>query len=393
MQLKNKIDFLNGYVQIEIEGFFIERLFNICTQKGIRLWGTKRKSQSKVITNISIEDFKKIRKINKKTKCNIKIKKKKGIQFVVKKYKNRKVFIFLFFILVLSIFGLSNFIWNIEVEGNNSISKEEILAELHNQGLYQGSLKSKIDTNKIIEKFRLENEKIAWVGIKIEGTNAKITIVETTDKPDIIDKNEYCNIVSNKEGIITKINVTNGTALVKEGDTIENGTKLIGGWMEGKYTGVRYMHASGEIEAKIWYTAEQTEKYKQTEDVKTGKTENKYSIILNKKEINFYKTLSKFEKYDTIRQKNKIKLFNNFYLPIEFKKDVNYEYESKPKEFTKDELKEKILQQLENELKSNIEGKEVVNKDIILEGDDDQLKVRLVYEVIEKIGVEEKLVL
>lgn len=393
LQLKNKIDFVNGYVQIEIEGFFIERLFNICAKEGIRLWGTKRKNQSKVCTNISIEDFKKIKKINKKTKCNIRIKRKKGIPFVIKKYKNRKVFIFLFFILILSIFALSNFIWNIEIEGNNTISKEEILKELNNQGLSQGTLKSKIDTNKIIEKFRLDNEKIAWIGIKIEGTNAKITIVETTEKPEIINKDEYCNIISNKEGIITKINVTNGTALVKEGDIVENGTKLIGGWMEGKYTGVRYMHASGEIQAKVWYTSEQTEEYKQTEEVRTGNTENKYSIILNKKEINFYKTLSKFKKYDTIRQNNKIKLFNNFYLPIEFKKSTNYEYESKPKEYTQEELKDKILNQLEEKMKNDIEGKEIINKDVILEGNDEQLKVRLVYEVIEKIGVEEKLVL
>ena len=35
-----------------------------------------------------------------------------------------------------------------------------------------------------------------------------------------------------------------GTALVKEGEVVEAGQQLIGGWMEGQYTGVRYMHAS-----------------------------------------------------------------------------------------------------------------------------------------------------
>lgn len=272
MGLKN-IELARGYIQIEIEGFFIERFFNICAKEQIKLWKTKRENKSKVYTNISIEDFKRIRKIAKKTKCNIKIKKKKGLPFVIKKYKNRKVFIFLFFIILLSIFSLSNFVWNIEIEGNTSIPTEEIISELNSNGVYLGSLKSKIDSNKIIDKMRLENEKIAWMGIKIDGTNIKVTIVEAVEKPEIIDPNEYCNIVAQKEGIITKINVTNGTAKVKEGDVIEKGDELIAGWMEGKYTGVRYMHATGDVEAKVWYTLEQTENYIQPKNIRTGNTE------------------------------------------------------------------------------------------------------------------------
>ena len=62
---------------------------------------------------------------------------------------------------------------------------------------------------------RLKDDRIAWIGIKIEGTNAKVSIVEATEKPNIIDENEFCNIVADKEGIITKINVTNGTANVR----------------------------------------------------------------------------------------------------------------------------------------------------------------------------------
>ena len=209
MILKRLKNFLLGYLQIEAEGFFIERFFNMCAKEKIKTWGTKRKNQVTVITKISIEDFKKIRKIAKKTKTKVKIKKKKGIIFEIKKYKNRKVFIFLFFILVLSILTLSNFVWNIEIVGNEKIPTEEIIKTLNQNGLKQGSLKSSINTKKIVEKIRLENEDISWIGIEIQGTNAKITIKEATEKPEIIDENEYCNIVASKEGIITKINATN----------------------------------------------------------------------------------------------------------------------------------------------------------------------------------------
>lgn len=392
MGLTKNNNFIKGYIQIEVEGFFIERFLNACAKEGINLWGTKRKNKSIVATNIHIENLKKIRKIAKKTQNKVRIKKKRGIPFIIKKYKNRKVFIFLFFTLILSICALSNFIWNIEIEGNQSISTEEIMNELSQNGIKQGTLKYKINTNKIIEKMRLKDDRISWIGMKIEGTNIKVSIVEAVKKPDIIDENEYCDIVAKKEGIITKINVTNGTALVQEGDVIEEGEKLIAGWMEGKYTGIRYMHASGEIEAKVWYIAEAEDSFVRQEKIVTNQQEHKYGIIINKKAINFYKNLSKFEKYDTMETKNKIKILNNFYLPIEFKKITNYEYKYEQKEFTKEELQAEILSKLEEQMKNNIEGKEIVNRNTIVEPTEKGIKVKLIYEVIEKIGVEQKLV-
>lgn len=58
-------------------------------------------------------------------------------------------------------------------------------------------------------------------GIHIKGTNVIIEIVEADKKPDIIDEKEYCNIITKSDGVITKINVQNGTALVKEGDVVK----------------------------------------------------------------------------------------------------------------------------------------------------------------------------
>jgi len=226
MILKRIKNFCLGYLVIEIEGFFIERFFNMCAKEKIRLWGTKRKNKIAVTTKMSIDDFRQIRKIAKETNSRVKIKKKRGIIFEIKKYKNRKVFIFLFFMLVLSIFALSNFIWNIEITGNEQISEKELIEVLNKNGLKQGSLKMKIDSKKIIEKIRLENEKISWIGIDIKGTNAKITISEATEKPEIVDENEYCDIVSTKEGIITKVNAINRNSVSKRRWCSRSGTKV-----------------------------------------------------------------------------------------------------------------------------------------------------------------------
>lgn len=212
--------YLLGYATISVEGYFIERFINICISKNILLWNMKRKKSSFLFTNIAIKDFKKIRQIAKTTKCHVKIEKKKGLPFLLHRYKKRKIFIGLLIAITLIIFGLSNFVWNIEIIGENNISKEELLNELNQYGLKTGILKTKVNTKEIINNIRLNRDDIAWVGMKIKGTNIIVEVVEADKKPDIVNENEYCNIISDKEGVITKINVQNGTALIKVGDIV-----------------------------------------------------------------------------------------------------------------------------------------------------------------------------
>ena len=342
MYLKILLNYILGYVNIKVEGFFIERFINICISKKILLWNIKRKKSTIMYANIGINDYKKLKPIAKKTKSKISIQNKKGLPFVVHKYRKRKIFVGLLAVIFIALFVMSKFIWNIEIKGNNQISKAEILEELNKQGLKIGAYKGKINSNSIINRVRLDRNDIAWMGIDLEGTNAIVEIKETSKAPEIIDENEYCNIVSNKEGMITKINVQNGTAVVKEGDIVKQGDILVQGYLEGKYTGIRYVHAKADIEAKIWYSKKEKVFLKQQIQVPTGATEEKYTLNINNFKINFYKTLSKFENYDTINENKKLMIFSNFYLPIEITKKTNYEYVNEEK--IEEELKEEISQ-------------------------------------------------
>ena len=338
MFLKIWLSYLIGYVNIKVESYFLERFINICISKNILLWNIKRKKSTVLYANLSIRDYKKLRAISKKTKSKIKIESKKGLPFILHKYRKRKIFLGLLILIVLGLIITSNFIWNIEVKGNVEISSEEIIEELSSEGLKIGANKNKIDTNSIINKIRLNRDDIAWIGINLKGTNAIIEIKETDKAPEVIDENEYCNIISNKTAMITKINVQNGTAQVEEGNIVKPGDTLVAGYLEGKFTGIRYVHAKADIEAKVWYSKKEKFYLEQEIQVPTGATEEKYTLNLNNFKINLYKTLSKFKNYDTINENKKLMLFSNFYLPIEIIKTTNYEYEKQMKTYTEEEL-------------------------------------------------------
>ncbi len=127
--------FFAGYVNLAIEGFFIERFINICRSKNIILQDLHRENNSYIKAKILKSDFKEIRHIAKRTKCKVKIERKLGIPFLINKYRKRKIFAVAFLVIAISIFALTKFIWNIEVVGNENISREEIINLVSEYGI------------------------------------------------------------------------------------------------------------------------------------------------------------------------------------------------------------------------------------------------------------------
>lgn len=393
MRFKILLAYIFGYLEIKVEGYFIEKFINNCLKSNIFLWNIKRKRTTIMTCNIGVKDFKNIKKILKQTKCRIKIEKKKGLPFTFNKYRKRKIFALLIFIILITIAILSNFVWNIQIEGTEKISKDELIQTLKEEGLSIGKFKPGIETREIINKVRLDRDDIAWIGIEITGTNAIVKVVEAEEKPEIVDEDEYCNIVATKDGVVTKIMAQNGTPLVKNGDLIKKGTVLIGGWLEGKYTGTRYVHSNGQVEAKVWYTQKERVYLKETKKEDTGEAQNKYSVNINNFIINFNKRVSKFENYDTIEEAKKIKLFSNFYLPIELVKTTYKEYKVVEIAHTLEEAKTIGIERAKDKLNAQIENtNNITDEQVNIKEETNFVDVEVVYEVKENIGTKEKIV-
>ena len=227
MLIKILLKYILGYVRISVEGYYIERFINICTTSKILIWNLKREKGIKLFLNVGIKDFYEIIKIAKKLKCKVKIIRKRGMPFLINRYKKRKIF-FLSLIIITILIGIStNYIWNINIEIEDNIEIENIEQDIKDAGLEVGMNKNKIDTQEIINKIRLNRNDISWMGIELKGTNAIVKIVKAKEAPEIIDEKDYSNIVSNKSGIITKIIAQNGTALVNVGDEVKEGQILI----------------------------------------------------------------------------------------------------------------------------------------------------------------------
>ena len=393
MFFKILIKYIFGYINIKVEGYFVERFINKCINEGIFFWNIKREKSTIAYMNVGIRDFKKLCKISKETKCKVKILEKKGLPFFLNRYRKRKIFLILIILIGLVLFTLSKFIWNINIEGINNINESEIISVLDEKGLKVGKIKNKIDTQKIINEIRLERTDISWIGITIKGTNATVKIVEADSKPEIINEEDYCNIVATKDAQIVKISAQNGIPVVKTDDIVTKGDILIAGWIDGKYTGTRYVHSEGEVKAKVWYTEKEQVTLDQVVERDTGNSEQKYKIKINNFTINLFKSLSIFEKYDTIETCNQIKIFSNFYLPIELIKLTNMEKSEEKITYGIEEAKQISIQEASEKIEKRLQNnQEILQKYVNTYVNSDYVEAEVTYEVLENIGTKEKIV-
>ncbi len=100
--IANKMsNFVIGYVTIRVEGFFIERFINICISKKILLHDMKREKSTLLYAKVSVNDYKRLREVAKKTKSKIKIEGKAGLPFVMHRYRKRKIFAVFFAVILI----------------------------------------------------------------------------------------------------------------------------------------------------------------------------------------------------------------------------------------------------------------------------------------------------
>ena len=383
--------YIFGSVDIVVEGFFIERFINSCKLKNIIFLSSKIEKGTILRARIRKSDFKKIRHIAKKTSCKVALEGKNGLPFVLKRYRKRKVFAIAIFVIAFFCFGVTRFIWNIDVVGNEKISKEELLAELANYGIKEGNLKSNIDVEKIKNEISMSHDDLSFIGVDIEGTNVIVKIVEATEKPEIIDENTKTNIIADKSGVISKIVVRSGTARVQVGDTVQKGDILVEGIMEGKYTGIREVNSDADIFVKSTYQKEKKEAFVQKISERTGAKQKSYEIYLNNFKFFFNKGVSNFKKCDTIRVYKKVKLFSNYYIPVEIVENTEFELDENFKTYTEEELTEKIANELKEELNKQLNLSEDDKLEIQVDSiaDDNGVTAKIVYSVEEKIGTKE----
>ncbi len=319
------VGYLKGHLLVRADSRFTERFINICMHRGIPVRDIKRCGNNRIIFKTDINTFKEIRLPARRTKSSVKIIKRCGLPFVIKRYKKKRLVIISSIIILGVVWFASNHVLGITVFGNNRISTDVIRGTLRESGLKLGMKTEDVVANTIRNNMMSKLSDLAWVGINANGSRVYIEIVERIEKEEGIDKNApACDLVAKCDGEIEKIEIREGQAVVNIGSGVRKGDVLVSGIVDNPIDGFTYVHARGDVFAKTRYIKTRAYPLSYIERIKTGKKKTRFSLLIKDKKINIFKN-KPFKYYDLSQKEigNDIKLIKESYEEVlEEKKNV-----------------------------------------------------------------------
>ena len=265
---------LRGYVYIMLSGDCPERMLNILGQRRLPFWDIKRLSGIRICMYAA--HAKKLHALRRKTGISVKFISRRGLPFILRRYSTRKGFALGFVLFfALQIFA-SQYIWNINVEGNSSVSSEAIINYLAQKGITEGTPAKAVDCDNLRLKLAMDIKDISWASLSVEGSCLTVSVHE---RPAVdTSAAAPCNLVALRDGIVGDLRVLSGKTMVKKGDTVTKGQLLVSGVLEYSTGNTDFVAAKGEIFAFTTrdITLRQPMEYIQTR--KTGKVSTRRAL-------------------------------------------------------------------------------------------------------------------
>lgn len=389
-------NFFRGYVSLLLHGYFIERFINICTHRNIYMWDICKTAPTDAKMKMSINAFRQIRPIARKTRTRVRIQKKHGLPILMHRYRKRYFFFAGLILFAAFILLMSQFIWSIEVFGNERIPSQQILMTLEQLGLKDGAFKHNIDVVDLKNNALLQLDGLSWIWVDIKGSKAFVSVKEKTPPPAMVPKDVPCDIVATKPGVVKVVNAKTGKAAVQPGETVQKGQLLVSGLVTSEKPEVapRYEHATGEVYARTWY--EKKAKYPSNREIKTptGKKKKKHSIKVFGKKINFYLSDNiSYENYDKITYETEWQLGHENYIGITWVTDVYTEYRITSEPVSVEENLKTAQQELEAQILEEVGdgAQEIARQFDHTVAEDGTVHAALTIEFTEQIGIQKQI--
>ena len=395
--------YLFGYLSLLVKGPRPERFINLAFSRGVYLWDLNWTSPDTLIVKVYAHSFRPLRHIARQSGCRVRIRKKRGLPFLINRFRRRRMLLFGGFVFVLLLYLLSSFIWTLDIEGTKRISQDKVRRLAAEQGLKPGNFRYQVDRDQVVNHLLRELPEISYAEVEV-GPRSRIRIVEKLRAPKAQGN---CHIVAKKDGIIDTVFALAGQPMVKEGDLVKKGQIIISGAIyppepepdpdpnnqqpTAPQKPVRYVQAQGVVYARIWYRFYGEAPRDEVVEEETNRTIRIYCIRLGGKEITIKgPDQIPYKYYRTKTSRSRLPQWRNIKVPVEFVTIEAKEIKRVGLRRSFDEAKKLAADRArEQAVKKLPKGAEAVNRQYKVIGtkDDDPVRVLLTVETKEEIGV------
>ena len=281
-------NFLAGTVEVEMTAAEPERALSAISQSGIALFGVRHEKELVCSFTIRRSDYTRLAALCQKDGQSLAIVRKRGIFDSLAALRTRKMLIVGMGTLLFSAFFLPTRILFVRVEGNSRIPENRIIRAAEDSGIRFGASRKNVRSEKVKNSLLDKIPQLQWAGVNTSGCTAVISVRERAANREEPESSGVSSIVADRDGYILSCTVTQGTAQVQPGQSVQNGQTLISGYTECGIC-IQATQAKGEIIAQTH--RELTALAPVSCLQRTGSTgiSRRLSLLLGKKRIFFWK--------------------------------------------------------------------------------------------------------
>ena len=278
MLIKKLIRYCRGTLQFTAAGPYPERFLNLCSGGGVGLWNTRRTAEG--VTACCAQCHRsRLEYYAQKSGCRLETVRCTGMKSTARRYRRRTGLWVGAALLAVGLLVMGRFVWRVEIRGTEQLDPAVITAALAEYGVHPGVLAGKIDARTVERRMQIRFAEIAWITVNVEGSRVTAILEEAVPPPAVVEDGIPTNLIAGETGFITRVEVQNGNAVVKPGDSVLAGDLLVSGIMDNKMGESRLAHARGRVYAQVRERLEIFVPYDQRDYLLAGVARRRYLTV------------------------------------------------------------------------------------------------------------------
>lgn len=371
------LKYLRGYVRIKVWGTSPERFMNLCSNKDILLWDIT-KDRDAYYMCIHLKSFYRLRGIVRKTGTKVAILKRYGLPFLLPEVFRRKFFMIGLVLSILFWIISYFFVWDIELEGNYSITDDLFYSFLDEQSVVIGMKKNSLDIENLEKEIRKAFTQITWISAKLDGTRLIISVKEN-DAPILQEEIVMTtgkDLVAEYNGTIVSMIVRKGVPQVSIGDVVEKGSILVEGKIpilndDGTVREYQYVQSDADIIMEYQQVIQLKQEVDYIKKEYTGRTKKKYFLRTGEEEWKIPEE-QPYLMYDSVIKLTRPLIFQKLSVPIYLGSYTHREYQKIEGKYTDEEM-QILLEEKQNTILTTLheKGVQIIQKNVKIDTNSD----------------------
>ncbi len=385
--MRSLLHFLTGSRTLRFSVAAAGEVMNLCRHYGFVYWNLRFCGEH-LCLDASLTTSKKLLSVCRERGIAAVSEGERGLSVLLFRYRRRWGLLVGALCFVGIILWSQSVLWGIEIDGNHTLSDEDVLTELRACGLTLGCPLSELDTEVLENRVLIYSDEISWISVNLIGTVAHVELREVGELPPAEPEYAASNLVASRSGKIEVLENIRGSVAVHPGDIVVEGELLVSGLTEMQSGGVRYRRAAGQVFARTERDFLIEIPYSYQQKRYTGCKKQEKRLIFFEKEIKFFSNCRNLPATcDTINTVEYFSLWDGRTLPVGIRTVEYREYEMY--DAVRDERQatelayESLYERMEEE---ELEGS-LVRKNIVTELSDRGCILRCRAEYIENIAI------